>query len=278
MSLSGHAYDDYSDGYGDHGHDHSHGHDHDHHDAPKLTDIVKKLTSAAEVETFISEWPEHPVIIGYFDSEDSDDHKVFKDVAHASGMQYKYAAVTDKAVLKELKYSGTTLFVHKPSKDLDTKIDKPKSRYPSKNLSMKVLTKFIYDKAVPTLGEVTTKTESYYDKSSVPLITAFGDFTHGKTESSYTYILNRLKKVVPKYNGKFIFAIANKKEYSSLVSYYSFPKESIKKSGEVLIGLKVHSNYYTMTKPFTAENVESFLEEYKKGNLIGKEKVSRNHK
>lgn len=82
-------------------------------ESPQMASVVMKLNTAEEITQFVSASHTYPVIIGYFQSEDSPDLEVLSEVALDAGMEYKFASITNKDILKEKKYTGTTLFVYK---------------------------------------------------------------------------------------------------------------------------------------------------------------------
>lgn len=176
----------------------------------------------------------------------------------------------DKAITSELKLTGTNVYVHKPSKKMDAKLDKPKARYPSKTLNAKSLLKFVYEKALPTIGVKDMYTKEYYNNVKQPTVYVFLDTEKSKNEAGYKYVTTRLSKLVAKYPGQFVYALVNRKDDETDFREYEFPSHLHSKKGDVTVGLKVQDTVYTMLKPFTAENLVEFIEEYKKDTLVGR--------
>ena len=93
----------------------------------------KELTSSAEIATFVAEADDLAAVVGYFDPTNESDKQTFMSIASAHGSAYKFAYTTEKSVLEELKYDGSTVLVHKPPKFFSVKSgEKPRARYPSK--------------------------------------------------------------------------------------------------------------------------------------------------
>ncbi len=107
LSIANGQYDDYDgyDGYGGGGGGQR--------ETPQMTSVVLKLNTVEEITQFLSHSHTHPIIIGYFQSEDSPDVEVLSEVALDMGIGYKFASIANKEILTEKKYTGTTLFVYK---------------------------------------------------------------------------------------------------------------------------------------------------------------------
>ena len=99
----------------------------------------------------------------------AEDLETFKTVAGTiHGM--KVALATTKELLEENKYDGCAVILHRPVKTVSAKYEKVKSRYPSKQLKHETLEKFIYEKAVPLVGEKSVYTGVIYDKQRLPVV------------------------------------------------------------------------------------------------------------
>ena len=93
----------------------------------------KELTSSEEIASFVAEADELAAVVGYFDPSNESDKQTFMSIASTHGSTYKFAYTTEKSVLEEHKYDGSTVLVHKPPKFLSVKAgEKPRARYPSK--------------------------------------------------------------------------------------------------------------------------------------------------
>ena len=117
---------------------------------------------------------------------------------------FKVGISTSKAVLEDMKFDGSAVVVYPPAASVSSKYgEKTRSRYPSKvhllaspqtrhnfnkndhpNMSQlqhkqtikaDSLEKFIYDKALPIIGEKSHKTIAMYDRVKLPLVTVFAD-------------------------------------------------------------------------------------------------------
>ena len=133
------------------------------------------------------------------------------------------------------------------------------------------LQKFIYDKSLPLVGEKTIKSTSRYDNIKLPQVTVFTAIDHVKNPKGFQYVANRVRKVAAEYVGKFVFSIASKDELSYTLDYYGLP--SLSGKSDIGAGLHFENTYYKMNEAFSPENLKKFIEAFKAGSLIGKEKV-----
>lgn len=236
---------------------------------PQGGSSVKTLNSIEEINDFIKETNDQAAVIGYIDSSFDADKSAFEDVQSSWSYYYRFGMVSNTEVLEELKYDGPVVVVHKPSKYVNEKDEKLKARYPSKNIKKDSLMKFILDKSIPIVGERTHKTDYEYDNSKKPVVTVFFEIDHEKNPKGVTYVTNRLKKLAKEYSGKVIFAIANLSGYSYKLETYGLKSESKK---DIIVGLKNEVLHYKMTEKFSVENIKAFIEDFKAGKLVGKEK------
>lgn len=86
--------------------------------------------------------------------------------------------------------------VYKPTKYVNTKYEKAKSRYPSKKLKPDTLKKFIYDKSLPLVGFRGYKSDWRYHNQKLPLLTVFTEVDFVKNNKGYQYIATRLRYLI----------------------------------------------------------------------------------
>jgi hypothetical protein len=116
------------------------------------------------------------VVLGFFDeATNSEDKSAFENVLKTAGPGFKVGLSTSKSVLEELKYDGSAVLVYPPAKAVSAKYEKSRSRYPSKSIKEESLEKFLFEKALPLVGERLATTASIYAKSKLPLVTLFAD-------------------------------------------------------------------------------------------------------
>jgi len=149
-------------------------------------------------------------------------------------------------------------------------LEKPKSRYSSKKLKKESLIKFVREKSLPAVGELTHRSESQYSSLPLPVVTVFADIDHEKNPKGYLYIVNRLRKVAKDYLGKIYFNIADTSDYSSDLKSYGIVADSKKK--DYFVGLKSKSLYYKQDTVFSVDNVKGFIQKFLAGELVGIEK------
>ena len=230
---------------------------------------LKTFENAAEIEEFLKSSDDQAAVIGYIGSAFEEDKKAFEDVHLSLSSNYRFGLVTKADVLEELKHDGPVVYVHKPSKYLQEKDEKPKSRYTAKKISSASLKKFIIDKSIPLVGEKSYKTEYEYDTIKKPVITVFFEIDHEKNPKGITYVTNRLRKLAKEFSGKFIFNIASLSAYSYKLENYGLKSNSKK---DVVVGLKNDLLYYKMDAKFSIENIKTFIENFKAGAVVGKAK------
>jgi hypothetical protein len=238
----------------------------------KRTGDAVHFTSQQDLTEYLGKSDAEPYIIGYFDIEKSEskaDYDLFVKTSEEFNSIYKFGVVTDPALLKESNYSGSSVFVYKPKRYVDEKIDKPKARYPSKHLSKKTFVKFIHDKSLPTIGDLTPLTEEYYDNVHHPILYVFIDYDREKNKKGFNFVFNRVTKLAKNHPGMFFVAIANRKNLPHSTSNFDFSPASIQKKSEILVGLRVNELYYTMTSSFSAEHLERFITDYHTGLISG---------
>jgi len=151
------------------------------------------------------------------------------------------------------------------------KHEKAKSRYPSKTLKLGSLEKFVFDKALPLVGEKTFKSADSYDNTKLPMVTVFADVNHEKNAKGYQYLANRVRKVAKEFAGKLVFNIASKSDFSYILADYGIGDLSGKQ--DVGVGLVSGDMHYKMTDKFSVESLKSFVDAWKAGSLEGKKKA-----
>lgn len=230
---------------------------------------LKTLDSVEDINEFLKASNDQATVIGYIGSTYEEDKSSFEEVQSSWSYYYRFGLVTKADVLEELKYDGPVVYVHKPSKYLQEQDEKSKARYTSKKIASASLKKFILDKSIPLVGERSYKTEYEYDQSKKPVITVFFEIDHEKNPKGVTYVTNRLKKLAKEYNGKVIFCIASLSAYSYKLENYGLKSDSKK---DIKVGLKNDVLHYKMDGKFSIENIKTFIENFKAGKLVGKEK------
>lgn len=154
---------------------------------------------------------------------------------------------------------------------MNEKYEKRKSRYPAKKLKKESLQKFVYDKALPLVGEKTYKSSDLYERSKVPVVTVFTAVDTAKNPKGFKYITNRVVKVAKDYVGKFVFNVADKDDWNYVLDDYGI--EPLKSRSDIAVGLQTSTMSYKMSDSFSPEKLKKFLEDFSNGLLTGKEKV-----
>lgn len=143
--------------------------------APPMTELTP-LESTDGVKDFVTAGANEVVVVGFFDeATNSADKEAFERVMKASGPGFKVGISTSKSVLEEMKYDGSAVLVYPPAKAISAKYEKARSRFPSKSIKEESLEKFVYEKALPLVGEKSLSTARIYDKTKLPTVTLFAN-------------------------------------------------------------------------------------------------------
>lgn len=239
------------------------------------------LTTSEDVQRFIDDSGDLAGVLGYIDATtNADDLEAFESTASMYSRTYRWAVVTDKGLLEETKYSGCAVLVYKSLKYYSDKYgEKRRARYPGKTINSDSLANFVFEKAIPMVGEYTWETTVAYDNNKLPTFIVFGEFDHEKNPKGWTYLYNRVKRVAQNYFKEFAFTIAKKSTYDYMLN--DFELDSIKDDKNIAgMGIKKDSMSFAMdgediaSTKFSAENMETFIQQYKSGNLVGKQSSS----
>ena len=196
-----------------------------------------------------------------------------------------------------MKYTGSAIFVYKPVsyhrviycvsftptlrlsmqiKFVSDKQERVRSRFPSKSVKEEILGRFIVEKSLPLVGYKSMSSAAQYDSIPVTVVTLYADVDVDKNFKGYQYFANRMRKIATdtEFAGKFIFNIADKDDFSGDLKLFGLTKPANK--NDVVVGLRDNDVYYKLdTKgAFNADNIVSFLRDFKAGLLNGKVKVS----
>lgn len=216
-------------------------------------------------------------VIGYFDElENEEDKEAFDEVSQLLGTITRFGFTHSRAILDELKYAGCVVTIYKPSHFVNDKYEKVKSRYPGKNIKIESLNKFILEKSIPLVGELTEKSADFYQRANINIVTIFTEIDHVKNAQFYTYVSNRVRKVAVDFKGKFLFNIADKKSYKKDLKAYGITNK-LSDSDDIAVGLIDVKGffYYKMDdiEPFSSESLRKFLNDFNAGVYVGKGKI-----
>jgi len=230
------------------------------------------LDTVDEVKEFItSEGEENSLVMGFFDETDTENKDAFVQMSSQLGSSYKFAVAYSKDILEDMKIGSSAVYVYKPSKHVSVKDnEKIKARYPSKTIRLDSLERFIHEKSLPLVSEKNSKNEVALEAAKLPLMTVYADIDHQKNPKGFAYVVNRVRKVAKQFENKLVFVVADKNQYSHELGHYDF---SLPNSQDIGVGV-MHSNMcYSMQEKFNVENMVAFINDFKSGKLVGKEKV-----
>eukprot|EP00635_Sarcinochrysidales_sp_CCMP3193_P007453 CAMPEP_0118899292 /NCGR_PEP_ID=MMETSP1166-20130328/5913_1 /TAXON_ID=1104430 /ORGANISM="Chrysoreinhardia sp, Strain CCMP3193" /LENGTH=438 /DNA_ID=CAMNT_0006838417 /DNA_START=58 /DNA_END=1374 /DNA_ORIENTATION=- len=233
-------------------------------------EVVEDLEA---LEAFVAQDELEPAVVGFFDPDrDAAAMATFQEVAEKDRYDFRFALTTDEEVRTGMKYAKSAVVsVYLPPRFVSPKYDKPKARYPSSKLDADALTKFVYKKSLPLVGQKTWKSGDRYDKAGVPILTLFASIDLEKNPKGFDYFANRLRKVAADYVGKMVFNIGDKDDFSYSLADYDLALETKKDIG---VGVKHGDKHYKMTDKFNVDNVRAFVEAVLAGELTPKIKVA----
>jgi len=228
------------------------------------TPAAEEIETAEGVSAFVAQEATEPAVVGFFE-ESSEALETFQSVAESNRYDFRFAYTTDDEVRSHFKYTkGPVVLVYPPPRFVSEKYDKARARYPSSKLDADALTKFVFKKSLPLVGQKTWKSGERYEKAKLPILTLFAAIDLEKNPKGFDYFANRLRKVAAEYVGKVVFNIGDKEDFSYSLQDYDLELESKKDVG---VGVKDGDKYYKMTAKFNVENLKAFVESVLNGEI-----------
>lgn len=168
-----------------------------------------------------------------------------------------------------MKYDGSAVFVYPPSKYINKKFEKSRSRYPGKHLKQDTFEKFINDKSFPLVSIRDDKSNPRFAKSKHPILSIYATIDLKRNQKGYDYIVNRLRKIAIEYKNKIVVSVSDRSEQSVwLNNNWKDAKQMSTK--EILVAIiDSHRNLvYKMKGEFNIENIQSFIKQFYDGLLV----------
>lgn len=250
----------YGGGYGDEGYGDEYG-----GEQPPSYEV---LETKEALEEFVTQDETEPAVFGFFDEErDGEAMAVFKEVSESHRYDFRFALTTDQSVRESYKYDKSPVVtVHLPTRFYAEKFEKAKARFPSAKFSPEALTKFIYKKSLPLVGQKTWKSNDRYDKAHLPILSLFASIDLEKNPKGFDYFANRLRKVAADYKDKMLFNIGDKDDFSYTLEDYGFD-DKLENKKDVGVGVSHGDKYYKMTTKFNVDNLRTFVDDVLNGNI-----------
>lgn len=234
---------------------------------------ITELHSSDEIDEFLKSDEFAPKVVGYFDANSAKDElAAFQEVADQEGRNYRFAFTTDKETLEGKKYDFCAVLVYPPSKFVNEKFERSRFRFPGKSISnSNAFVDFVRHKALPLVGEFNSASEGRYINNKRPVSIVYTKVDHARNPKGFQYVANRIRKIAKDYSNDIVFAIANLEDYSSVLETdYGVEEVNPKKTYATV----KDSLLYTLEDEFSFEKFAKFVQDYKSGKLVGREKPS----
>jgi len=224
---------------------------------------LKELIAIEDMEEFLNN--EDASVIGFF-AEEGDDLEAFKTTAQELQYDFRFGWTTSDEILAKYTYKSAVV-VFKPPRFVSDKYDKPKARFPGKDLSnTDALKIFAREKSLPLVGQYTYATRERYTSRGMPIVKVFFDVDYDLNPKGSNYYVNRVRKVAVDYVGKLSFTIAAIKDYSYELKDYGLDIEEGKR--QVGVGIEDGDKRFGMgDKEFSVTALKEFCESFLKGEL-----------
>ncbi|KAJ9070552.1 protein disulfide-isomerase precursor [Entomophthora muscae] len=210
----------------------------------QLLPTVSELSSE-DFKSFLE--PHQVVMVGYFSDADSDEAKVFAEVAKKHRNEYVFGSISDEALAKEheAKFPGVVIY---------KKFDDGKDKYEGE-FTTEELTKFLKTSATPLIDDLSPNNFQKYMESKLPLAYIFVESVEDR--DSYDASLKDLaKKVKGKVNFVFINATTYGRHAESINLETKFPTfgiQQLEPSGKFPID---------QSSPLTADAIVKHVEDF----------------
>ena len=127
------------------------------------------------------------------------------------------------------------------------------------------LQQWVYEKAVPLVGEYNDDTAELYKKRNLPILKVFTDVNWESNVKSTMYYVNRLKKIAKNANifNKLSFTLVNKANARQDLDKFGM---SLGKD-EAGVVIEDANGKYKMNGGFSVDNVQNFVNDFFAGKL-----------
>lgn len=205
----------------------------------------RELKTEQEVAKFLENF-EHS-IVGFFKSTNSDLAKEFLKVADQLAEQFRFAHVTDSALLAKYKHEDEIVIFAPPR--LQIKLE-PAEKVYSGSADVQKIKQFINDEYHGLVGHRTPSNDATFKKR--PLIVVGFHVDYVKDVKGSNYVRNRVFKVAKKLADENLdvhFAIANAEEFRHEYSDFGFG--DLKPDGKYVFARGKNDEKFKMTAEYT---------------------------
>jgi len=215
----------------------------------------KDLKTEADAEKFFK--TAEPVVVGFFQSEDSDLQKKFQKTADKLSDKFRFAHSTNKDINKKYKQKDK-IVVFRPAA-MKNKFEDNQVVYKSGDVEEFVLSN--------VNGLCGYRTRANSDQFNNPLVVAYYDVDYVKNPKGTNYWRNRVMKVGKKFvdDGKNInFAISNPTEFPNEIQEFGADSSADK---PFVLAKGAKGEKFKMAEEFNMDNLEKFVGKLLAGEL-----------
>eukprot|EP00727_Mastigamoeba_balamuthi_P007451 m51a1_g3326 putative protein disulfide isomerase (474) ;mRNA; f:364489-365986 len=171
---------------------------------------AKALATADAVDKFLGAVKDDVSVIGFFSKAGTPAEKAFQSLASALREDYRFAVVSDEAVIKAKNGGKEGVFVFLPYPGEESPVEVANAAIPA-------MTSALHRAAVPLAGVYKAAFAKRYDAVGLPRVTAWAKISEDDP-SGTKYIVNRLRKAGKEFKGRLVFVAADRsdKDYSEL--------------------------------------------------------------
>ncbi|CAH1796208.1 unnamed protein product [Owenia fusiformis] len=224
----------------------------------KAGPVTKVLNSVENAKNFVTkdDADDNAVVVGFFESADSDGAKTFKKLADALSEDFMFGVSTDSAINKEFKQKDSVV-IFRP-KRLQNKMEGATAEFDGDVSSLTDLKTFVNNNINGLVGHRTQGNQEQFQK---PLIVAYYEVDYKRNTKGTNYWRNRVMKVGKKITeggAKVFFAVSSATEFSQEIDEFSLNFES----NPVVGAWNTKGQKFVMTDDFSMDTFEKFVNDF----------------
>ncbi|CAH1796207.1 unnamed protein product [Owenia fusiformis] len=224
----------------------------------KAEPTTKVLDSVENAKKFVNiqDFDDNAVVVGFFESADSDGAKTFKTLADALSEDFTFGVSTDSAINKEFKQKDSVV-IFRP-KRLQSKMEGATAEFDGDVSSLTDLKTFVNNNINGLVGHRTARNKEQFQK---PLIVTYYDVDYKKNTKGTNYWRNRVMRVGKKITeggAKVFFAVSSATEFSQEIVDLSLDV----KNAPVVGAWNTKGQKFIMTDHLSIDTFEKFVNDF----------------